>query len=331
MMQRFARSLLGPFYKPIRMRLESIADGNARTAMLMGQLFAEAIRQRGTLSRLNDAEFRVFSQFGEDGIIQYLTSSVPITDRTFVEFGVDDYQESNTRFLLLVDKWRGLVIEGNAAQVEEIRRNHPSWRTRLTALSSFVTRENINDLISQNGVGADIGLFSIDIDGNDYWVWEALTATRARILVCEFNPLFGCELAVTIPYDPAFVFGAAHPSRMYFGASLAALATLAEKKGYSLVGCTSEGVNAFFVRNDVLGALAPVTPRECFAAMTPPRLGGDANDIAVIGHLPLVNVVSGETKPISAALESMRARPAPLGKTSSSPRAVDRRAGTARN
>lgn len=310
MLANRAKTLLGPLYAPIRMRLAGIADQQQRNAILLGQILAQRGRSGVPLERLNEAEFSVFSQFGEDGVIQHLVSSISVPDRTFVEIGVDNYFESNTRFLLLADKWRGLIVDGSAAQIESVARSELSWRTQLTAVSSFVTRENVNELLERAGVRSDIGLFSLDVDGNDYWIWEALTATRARIVVCEMNPAFGCELPITIPYDPRFVRRTDRGRGVYFGASLAALDAVASKKGYTLVGATSEGVNAFFVRNDVIGSLPRASPRECFAAMTPSRLTG-LPDLAPVAELPVVNVVSGETGPIRGLLTELRARPAP--------------------
>jgi hypothetical protein len=211
-------------------------------------------------------EFRTFSQFGEDGIIQWLLRRVPIASRVFVEFGVQNYTESNTRFLLLNDHWRGLVLDGSPAHVAYIHSDPIYGRYPLAAQCAFITRENINALISASGLAGDIGLLSVDIDGNDYWVWEAITVVSPRIVVCEYNGLFGPTRNVSIPYDPAFRRERAHHSLVYFGASLGALTRLATARGYSLVGCTSAGNNAFFVRNDVLGTIPVRTPAEAWAA-----------------------------------------------------------------
>jgi len=207
--------------------------------------------------RLQDGEFRVYSQWGEDGIIQALLRKVPISHPVFVEFGVQDYQESNTRFLLQNDNWVGLVIDASLENVKKIKADPIYWKYNLKAECAFIDRDNINQLISSNGIYGDIGLLSIDIDGNDYWVWEAITCVTPRIVICEYNNLFGASAQVTIPYDPRFVRTRAHYSNLYWGASLAALAELAGKKGYALVCSNSAGNNAFFVRSDVLGNLEP--------------------------------------------------------------------------
>ena len=201
---------------------------------------------------LNAHEFRVFSQNGEDGVIQFLLSRVTVVDKRFVEFGVGDYSESNTRFLALHDHWSGLVIEGNSRDVQRLTHDSTFWRFDVTVVPAFVTKENINDLLADNGMTGEIGLLSIDVDGNDYWIFDAISAVRPAIVIVEYNHRFGPDRAVTVPYDPAFRRDRAHYSHIYYGASLRALGLAAERKGYALVGCESFGVNAFFVRRDLM-------------------------------------------------------------------------------
>ena len=198
-------------------------------------------------ARLDDAEFSVYSQGGEDGILQRLCQAMPEIPKTFVEFGVEDYREANTRFLLLSGGWRGLVLDGSEENVARIRNGRAYWHADLTAETAFVTRENIDDLLTANGFSGELGVLSIDIDGNDYWVWEAISVVRPWIVSVEFNWRFGPDRAVTVPYRPDFERSRANPSWLYFGASLAALEKLAERKGYALVAATSGAVNAFFV------------------------------------------------------------------------------------
>ena len=235
-----------------------------RLQLQMGQLQSARVRTLD-ITNLRDAEFQVFSQFGEDGIIQYLVHRVPIDRDVFVEFGVEDYSESNTRFLLANNNWRGLIIDGGTDHVEFAKRTGLDWRHQLDAKTAFIDRENINQLIQESGIAGDIGLLSIDIDGNDYWVLEAIEAVSPRILVVEYNSTFGVEAAVTIPYDKDFRRDQAHHSHLYWGASLSAIASLAVRKGYALVGGNSAGNNAFFVRTDVLGTLAPTSVADAFA------------------------------------------------------------------
>ena len=208
--------------------------------------------QGKAVDSLDEAEFQVYSQWGEDGILQYICSHVDLPSKTFVEFGVESYREANTRWLLVEHDWSGLVIDGSEAYMEALRSEEIYWRHRLTAVASFITRENINELISGAGMEGEIGLLSVDIDGVDYWVWEAITVVNPAIVVAEYNSLFGPERAVTVPYRPDFVREEAHYSCSYYGVSLRALEILGRKKGYSLVGSNSAGNNAFFVRDDLL-------------------------------------------------------------------------------
>lgn len=196
-------------------------------------------------------EFRVFSQWGEDGIIQFLLRHIEINREIFVEFGVQNYTESNTRFLLINNNWVGLVIDANPEHINFIKNDPIYWQYNLKAVNSFVTRDNINNLLCENGIQGEIGLLSIDIDGNDYWIWQAIDVINPAIVITEYNFRFGKNKAVTVTYDEKFVRSQAHHSMIYYGASLKALYLLAHQKGYVFVGCNSAGNNAFFVRKDL--------------------------------------------------------------------------------
>jgi len=229
-------------------RLDKPAHENR---LLIGQILSQQVRTTPRVNNLSEVEFKIFSQNGEDGIIQYLISHVSIPNKIFIEFGVGDFRESNTRFLLLHDKWKGLVIDSEKKFVSRIRSYDFYWKHDLNAVHAFITKNSVNDLFKEHGFAGDIGLLSIDIDGNDYWVWDVITIIQPRIVICEYNSVFGKDLAVTIPYYAEFNRTKAHYSNLYFGASLRALCLLAEKKGYRFAGSDSSGSNAFFVRNDV--------------------------------------------------------------------------------
>jgi hypothetical protein len=255
-----------------------------------------------TPGELENAEFKVSSQWGEDGIIEHLVRNVAIEREIFVEFGVQDYREANTRFLLTNRNWAGLVMDGSAENIAFIKQDSIYWRFNLKAERAFLTRENINESIAGQGVSGDIGLLSIDIDGNDYWVWQAIDCISPRIVVTEYNALFGPAAPVSVPYEPSFERGRAHYSNLYWGCSLAALVHLGGTKGYVLVGCNSAGNNAFFVRKDVLGRLPA---RRSPDAFRPAKFRESRNPdgslsyldaakaIDQIEHLPLVNVING--------------------------------------
>jgi hypothetical protein len=225
------------------------------------------LRQNAANGNLDfsDAEFQVSSQWGEDGLIQFLIRRVPIERRIFIEFGVEDYREANTRFLLQNDNWSGLVIDGSEEHIETLRRDAIYWRYNIKAKAAFIDAENIDALFASEGISGDIGLLSVDIDGNDYWVWQKISSVSPRIVIAEFNGIFGPSATVSVPYDPKFTRSNAHSSHLFYGASLGALVYLAGLKGYSLVGINRNANNAFFVRNDVLGAaLRPVSITECY-------------------------------------------------------------------
>ena len=250
--------------------------------------------------RLEDNEFRVFSQWGEDGIIQHLLRHIKIDRKIFVEFGVEDYRESNTRFLLVNNNWTGLILDGDSTNVRNIKTSRIYWAYNIKAEHAFVTAENINELLSENGITGEIGLLSIDIDGNDFWVWRAINVVNPVIVVVEYNHRFGNQAAVTIPYDANFDRTRTAEPLVYFGASLRALCWLAERKGYAFVGCNSNGVNAFFVRKDKLpSAIRELTPGEGYvegkftetlsADGTPNKVNLE-EERRMIMRFPLVNV-----------------------------------------
>ena len=232
-------------------------------AILLGKILANTLRGKGVVSSLDEVEFRVFSQFGEDGIIQYLINILNIPNKIFIEFGVENYLESNTRFLLLNNNWKGLVIDGSGYSINFIKRDVLAYyRAELSAVQSFITKDNINKLIQEFTTLEDIGLLSVDIDGNDYWVLDAITVIKPRILICEYNSFYGPFANVTIPYNERFVRQKFHKSFTYFGASLSAIVKLANKKGYDFIGCESHGTNAFFVRKDLNHPFPVLTVKE---------------------------------------------------------------------
>lgn len=205
-------------------------------------------------NNVQDYEFKIFSQWGEDGIIQFLINNIRIENNTFVEFGVENYQEANTRFLMMNNNWRGLVIDGSEENIADIHRQEWFWKYDLEAVCAFIDCDNINKLLDNY---QNIGILSIDIDGNDYHVMDAIDFSKINpsILIVEYNSVLGKDRKITIPYDKNFYRTNFHYSNLYFGASLPALTDLAKQKGYALVGCCSNGANAFFVRKDLLNEI----------------------------------------------------------------------------
>lgn len=234
--------------------------------VLQGRSLALINADRAPLNSIHEVEFKVFSQFGEDGILQYLVRETGICrdEQIFVEFGVQNYVESNTRFLLFNDNWRGLILDGSEQYMHSVRCQDLYWRHDLTAVTAWITRDNINELIKDAGFYGDIGILSVDIDGNDYWVWERIGVINPVIVVVEWNSVFGPDHAISIPYSEDFQRGIAHYSNLYWGASIQAFNHLAERKGYALMGSNTAANNLFFVRRDRLGRLTPLTPHEAY-------------------------------------------------------------------
>ena len=202
---------------------------------------------------INDYEFKIFSQFGEDGIIQYLIKNVAIEHEIFIEFGVEDYLESNTRFLMMNNNWSGFVMDASDEKMERLKSQNWYWRYQLTQKAVFIDKDNINNLLSSTGF-ANIGLLSIDLDGNDYHIFNEIDLSKLNpaIIVLEYNSVFGIDRLITVPYNKNYNRTKSHYSNLFFGASLPALNYVASKRGYSLVGCNLSGNDAFFVRKDLL-------------------------------------------------------------------------------
>lgn len=279
--------------------------------ILSAQTCINQMKMMPTVKKLADAEFKVFSQFGDDGILQYLIYhlNIPLNLQTFVEFGVENYEESNTRFLLMNNNWRGLIMDGSESNMEFVVNSHYYWQHNLTTKAAFIDTENINDLILSAGLNGDIGILSIDIDGNDYWVWDKINAVNPIIIVAEYNGVFGSLHALSVPYDPTFRRTQAHYSNLYWGCSLAALNHLATKKGYVFAGCNSAGNNAYFIRNDYINDHIPKPTldegfsepkfRESRSATGSLTYLMGADRLKEIRDLSLVDVVTGKTNLIS--------------------------------
>jgi hypothetical protein len=291
-------------------RSRALWETNTRleyNSQLLGRMASWQVRAQEVISTLSDVEFKVTSQWGEDGIIDWLVerASIPVAAQSFVEFGVETYCESNTRFLLQNRNWRGLILDGSPAVLEAIKRGELSWRHDLSAVSAFITRENINGLIGSAGFRGTVGLMSIDVDGNDYWIWEVIDVIDPIIVICEYNAVFGDMYAVSVPYQSDFNCAVAHHSCLYFGASVRALCLLGVRKGYRFVGTNSAGGNAFFVREDyakqfVDGSLREIREFPSRSRSSRDQSGnlnyiGGLQRLAAISSMTVVNVESGET------------------------------------
>jgi hypothetical protein len=274
-----------------------------RSLLLQGAQAAHMLRSLNHVDCLADTEFRIYSQWGEDGILEWLIQRLPISSNRFIELGVENYAEANTRFLLINRNWKGLIVDSSPQNMGSVRQDEIYWRFDLKAVPAFIHRDNINRLFSDNGFCGKIGVLSIDIDGNDYWVWEAIETVNPDIIVCEYNAVFGDILPISIPYTQDFFRTRVHSSNLYFGASIQALRLLAGRKGYELVGTNRAGCNAFFVRKDLMPAIdSCIASKEPFHSFV--RESRDQNGrltyvsglerINVIADMPVVRVDTNE-------------------------------------
>jgi len=223
---------------------------NVQSAIL--QQYREFLLQQEryqNTKRLNQFEYQVFSQNGEDGILSEIFKRIEETNRIFVEIGVGSGLENNTTFLLLKD-WKGAWIEGNRRSVAFIKKHFaaPLYDGRLSVLQEVVSRENAEFLLTKLGIPIAPDLLSIDIDRNTYYVLETiLRLFRPRVIVVEYNGLFPPNIDWKVDYSPTHLWN----RTSYFGASLKAYELLGQQFGYSLVGCDLCGINAFLVRADL--------------------------------------------------------------------------------
>ena len=234
-------------------------------ASLMRMTYHDALGQAGQKALLRSREIKLYSQNGDDGLLLYVFSKIGVRSRQAVNLGCGG--SSNTANLVINFGWSSLEIDGGADNVacarDFYRQALGDGADRATVKQAWITRENVNDLIRDAGV-TDADLIDIDIDGNDYWIWQALDAIQPAAVLIEYNACLGPAKSVTVPYDEQFDVRS-QPCKWYHGASLTALTKLGKEKGYALIGCESNGVNAIFVRRDLMAEhFEEVTPAEAY-------------------------------------------------------------------
>lgn len=233
-------------------KLRAGADAALRTEQLIKQIhqfqittaIAETPRFRDP-QRLLSAGYKVFSQNQEDGMIAEVFRRIGTASRSFIEFGIEDGLECNSTFLLL-QGWSGAWIEGSADSADRARRAFASYPVQV--LNQIVTATNADALITELAGNQRLDFLSIDTDTLDYWLWQAIKTVKPRLVVIEYNATWPPSVRKTVTNDPNMVWDGTN----FMGASLGALEALGREKGYSLVGCSLAGVNAFFVRDDLV-------------------------------------------------------------------------------
>lgn len=227
----------------------------------------KSLHYRGEpLPSLNEVEFRAFSQNGEDGILLYIFSLIGAKTKICVEICAGDGIQCNSANLILNHGWTGLLVDGNEENVRKGKKFYSSHPDTFSFPPQFahawIDRKSVNDLIANHGINGEIDLLSIDLDGVDYWIWEAIEVIQPRVVAAEIQCIWGAEHSLTVPYRPDFNSPLIHGFGVYSGASLPAFVKLARKKGYRLVGTQALGFNAFFVRGDIAEEILPEASAE---------------------------------------------------------------------
>jgi hypothetical protein len=222
------------------------------------------LQAAGVILPLDQVGFSRFSEFEEDGHLLYLLTLAGSASRTVVEISSQDGRTCMATNLLVHHRWTGFLFDGDPVWVDEGKRffaKHPATRAQPPVMQSeWFTRDNVNRVLASAGVPEDVDVLSLDIDGNDLHLWNAMTM-RPRILICEFNNAVPSEMSLTIPYRPDFNFAELPADQALFrSASLAAYVAVSRRKGYRLVGMNALGFNAIFLRDDVLTAEMPEIP-----------------------------------------------------------------------
>ena len=255
--------------------------------------YQQMLAADGDLPGYQDVGFRVFSDVDEDGILLYLLTLAGTDSKRLVDIGAAGVAASNSANLIVNQGWSGLLIDADSESVAAAGADYQSLGVMPPDMvNAWVTAENVNQLITEHGSNGAIDLLSIDIDGNDYWVWKAIETITPRIVVIEYQDILGPERSVTIPYDPGFSksdYTENATDNNYVGASLRAMVKLGTAKGYRLVAINAYGFNAFFVREDVACDTLPQIPVEA-GFRHPWNEYGMRERWPLVSHLPWVEV-----------------------------------------
>lgn len=227
-------------------------------------LYYQYLKNQGLpLPSFRDTGFRTYSQNDEDGLLLYIFSLIGFTNRTCIDMAFGSPYGANTTNLICNWGFHGLLVEGNSEPTTFFETHKDTCIYPPLIRKAWITAENVNELCLANGFEDEIDLFSLDMDGVDYWVWKALDAVSPRVVVVEYQDVLGSEKSLAVPYRPDF--NRFDIDEHFFSASLLAFVTLARTKGYRLVGVNSYGFNAFFVKDGLANDLLPeISINECF-------------------------------------------------------------------
>jgi hypothetical protein len=200
---------------------------------------------------LSEYEYRVFSQGGEDGVIEKLFEIIEPSSRFAVEFGCSDgVTGSNVRNLIIHYGWSGLLMDGNPEAITKAKKAYADRPGAIVA-EEWIYPGNVELLFEKYGVPEDLDLLVIDIDSNDYYVWRAIRDYRPKVVLIEYNPNFPPPQKVVVNFHPMNYWDASD----YYGASIQSLYELGKKKDYELVYDTRSGTNLVFVDRKYFGRL----------------------------------------------------------------------------
>lgn len=269
---------------------------------------------RGTFRDLWDAEVSVFSQWGEDGILDFLCEALHLARPNVVEFGVGNFLECNSRFLAEYRNARVMAVDAQDDLTSTLRRLPILWRTTIEVRQEWITPDTAPRLLAEaKKMFGGVDIMSLDIDGNDYWVAERLDLSGVTIIVVEYNPIFGAARAVTVPRNDSFSRGREHFSNLYYGASLSAFISLLAERGFSFVGTNRVGNNAFFIPTARRAEVLLPDPASDLARYTDWRVRESRDEsgmltylsgperLRLIGDLPLVDTINGSQLTVALA------------------------------
>jgi hypothetical protein len=217
---------------------------------MLGQSAISSSRaSANSFHRLWDSEVKIYSQFGEDGIIDYICQKLSLSKPRILEIGAGNFSECNSRWLVESRNSGAYLVDGRRDLPAGVMESQLLWQSHLFFDQAWVTPENIQVIFDKASKAIEgIDIFSLDLDGNDYWILKELNLKSTSIVVVEYNPLFGPKLSVTIPRNDTFLRSQGHTSWLYYGASLKAFIDLLEIKGFSFLGTNRVGNNAFFIQ-----------------------------------------------------------------------------------
>ncbi len=228
-----------------------ISKANDRNIFHVGAShLATARNNYSSYKNLFEADYKIYSQTGEDGILDFLIHSLLIKKPTFLEIGVGDYRECNTRYLFERYSSKGVIVDQIENLKEKVSKNVKLWKGDLKIIEQSVNSENINEILRKSEINENLDIFSIDIDGIDYWVIKNIPKIHSKIFVAEFNPIFGHEKKITVPNSKNFNRSDYHYSHLCYGMSLMALIELMNNKNFTFIGTNVACHNAFFLANE---------------------------------------------------------------------------------